>query len=32
LYCVDGEEGEVRFLFGMVNEVDVDKFLDFDIR
>ena len=29
---VDGQEGEVWFLLGMVDEVDLDKLLDFEVR
>jgi hypothetical protein len=28
---VDGQQGEIGFLLGMVDEVDVDKLLDFEI-
>jgi hypothetical protein len=32
LHRVDGEQGEIWFSFCMVEEVDVDQLLDFDIR
>ena len=32
LYGIDGEERGIRFVFGMLEEVDVDELLDLEGR
>ena len=32
MYSVDGKEGQVRLLFGIAEEIDVDQLLNFNVR